>query len=429
MKATAGRRQPVGRTMQATAGSPHPVDQGHVPFASSVVLSVVLHGFLILWMLGSAWLLGRAQPYRLTPQTVYLAGDSPIIPDHVLGEGGGASGVKQESKEPGGASKAAQVGGGAEPSVEKFAPLVEKPVPPPPKPVTEKTVSTPPPKPVVEKAVPPPPKPVVEKPVPPTPAPKPAVEKEVPALPKPPPEAITLAQKQKETKPTTPPVPSTPTPTEAQQKVAKLRERQLEQETLEAKTATEAQQKVAKLREQQARQEVAEQRVAGLRAEETEKQAAQQRVAALRARVGSSVSEEGIGSAGGSGPGGGTAGTARGSSVPGGGRGTGAAGAGAVGTGGLSGIRLRTYQAELKAKIYDAWNIPSRSKGLEATFFLSINRAGHVEQGRLVQGSGNALFDESLQRAIKQAQPLPALPEDFTSLTLDVTLTFRDSGR
>src|SRR5216683_2440833 len=103
-------------------------------------------------------------------------------------------------------------------------------------------------------------------------------------------------------------------------------------------------------------------------------------------------------------------------------------GAVAVGTGGLSGIRLRTYQAELKAKIYDAWNIPSRSKGLEATFFLSINRAGHVEQGRLVQGSGNALFDESLQRAIKQAQPLPPLPEDIPD-PLEVTLPFRDTRK
>ena len=394
MKATAGRRQPVGRTMPATAGSPHPVDQGHVPFASSVMLSVVLHGILILWMLGSAWLLGRAQPYRLTPQTVYLAGDSPIALDQVPGEGG-VAGAKPESKEPGDASKVAQAEGRAEPSIEKPVPSVEKPVPPPPKPVTEKAISTPAPQPVVEKPVPPPPKPVVEKPVPPTPAPKPAVEKEVPAPPKPPPEAMTLAQKQKETKPTTPPAPLTPTPTEAQQKVAKLRE-------------------------QQAQQEVAEQRVASLRTEETEKQAAQQRVAALRARVGSGGSGEGNGSAGGSSPG---------SGAPGGGRGTDAAGGGAVGTGGLSGIRLRTYQAELKAKIYEAWNIPSRSKGLEATFFLSINRVGHVEQGRLVQGSGNALFDESLQRAIKQAQPLPALPEDFPNLTLDVTLTFRDSGR
>ena len=419
MKATASRRQPVGRT--ATAGPLQLVNQGHAPFASSVVLSLVLHGIFILWMLGSAWLLSRAQPYRLTPQTVYLAGDSPIIIDQVPGEGGGASGVKQESKEPGGTSKAAQVGTGAEPSVEKFAPPVEKPVPPPPKPVPEKAVSAPPPGPVLEKAVPPPPKPVVEKPAPPTPAPKPVVEKVVPAPPKPPPEAMTLAQKQKETKPPPVPVPSTSTPTEAQQKVVKLRERQVEQETVQAKTATEVQQKVAKLREQQAQQDVAEQRVASLRAEQAEKQAAQQRVAALRARVGSGGSGEGSGASGS-----GTAGTGSGSGAPGGGKGTGTAGAGSTGTGGLAGIRMRTYREELQYKIENAWNIPAQSKGLKAVFFLSINRAGHVEQARLVQGSGNALFDESLQRAIQQAQPFPALPEDFPARTFDVPLNFRD---
>jgi TonB family protein len=430
MKATVSRRHPVGRT--ATAGPLQPVDQGHAPFASSVLMSLVLHGIFILGMLGSAWLLSRTQPYKLTSQTVYLAGDSPIIIDQVPGEGGGASGVKQESKEPGGTSKVAQVETAAEPAVEKFVPPVEKPVLPPPKPVPEKAVSAPPPRPVIEKAAPPPPKPVVEKPVPPTPAPKPVVEKAVPAPPKPPPEAMTLAQKQ--TKPPPVPVPSTSTPTEAQQKMAKLRERQLEQETVEVKTTTEAQQKVAKLREQQAQQDVAEQRVASLRTEQAEKQSAQQRVAALRARVGSGGSGEETGSSGGSGssgsgPGSGTAGTGSGGGAPGGGRGTGTAGAGGVGTGGLSGIRLRNYQAELQAKVQHAWNIPPRSKGLQAVFFLSINRAGQVEQARLVRGSGNALFDESLQRAIKQAQPFPALPEDFTNRTLEVTMPFIDKSK
>ena len=162
--------------------------------------------------------------------------------------------------------------------------------------------------------------------------------------------------------------------------------------------------------------------MASLRAEQAEKQAAQQRIAALRARVGSGDSGEGSGSSGS-----GTAGTGSGSGAPGGGRGTGTAGAGSTGTGGLSGIRLRTYQAELQAKIKNAWNIPPQSKGLQAAFFLSINRAGNVEQARLVQGSGNALFDESLQRAIKQAQPLPALPEDYCCTALSiVTLNFRD---
>jgi TonB family protein len=107
--------------------------------------------------------------------------------------------------------------------------------------------------------------------------------------------------------------------------------------------------------------------------------------------------------------------------------GSGGSGAGSGSGSGTTGIRLRTYQAELQAKIKDAWSIPLGSKGLQAAFFLSINRAGQVEQARLVRGSGNTLFDESLQRAIKQAQPLPPLPENFTDATLEVTLFFRDT--
>jgi TonB family protein len=397
MKATAGRPQSVGRG--ATAGREQPVEHGRVSLTSSLVLSLVLHGALGLWLLGSAWLLSRSRPYRLAPQTVFLVGDSPVAIDQVLGESGGVPAAKPDNKEP---------ETGAAPSVEKFAPPIEKPVPPPPQPVVEKTVTAPPPKPVVEKAVPAPPKPVEEKAAPPAPIPKPVVEKVVPAPLKPPPETMTLAQK--ETKPTPPPAPPTSTSSEAQQKLAKLRERQVEQET-------------AAMKQQKAQQEAAEQRVASLRAEQAEKQAAQQRIAALRARVGNSDSGEGSSSSGN-----GTAGTGSGSGAPGGGRGTGTAGAGGTGTGGLSGIRLRSYEAELQAKIKNAWNIPPRSKGLQAAFFLSINRAGNVEQSRLVRGSGNALFDESLQQAIKQAQPLPPLPEGIPDRTLDITLNFRDSN-
>jgi TonB family protein len=405
MKVTAGRPQSVGRV--ATADRFQPVEDGQVSLASALGLSLVLHGALVLVLLVSSWLLSRSQPYRLSSHTVFLAGDSPVASDQALGEGGGVPTAKSDSKEPGGV-KSAQVEVGAMPLVDKFVPPVEKPVPPLPKPVAEKAVTAPPPKPVVEQATPPPPKPVVEKVAPPTPAPKPVVEKTVPAPLKPPPEAMTLAQK--ETKPTPPPAPPTSTPSEAQQKLAKLRERQVEQET-------------AVTKQQKAQREAAEQRIASLRAEQAEKQAAQQRIAALRTRVGSGGSGEGSGSSGS-----GTAGTGSGSGAPGGGRGTGAAGAGGTGTGGLSGIRLRAYQAELQAKITNAWNIPPQSKDLHAEVFLIIDRAGNVEQSRLVQGSGNALFDESLQRAIKQAQPLPALPEDYAAPSVRVTLHFRGRG-
>ena len=110
MKATAGRPQSVGRV--ATAGRTQPVEHGRVSLTSSLVLSLVLHGALVLWLLGSAWLLGRAQPYRLAPQTVFLVGDSPVAIDQVLGEGGGVPAAKPDSKEPGG-GKSAQVETGA----------------------------------------------------------------------------------------------------------------------------------------------------------------------------------------------------------------------------------------------------------------------------------------------------------------------------
>lgn len=394
MKATTGRPQPVGRAMQAPTGRLQPVEPGQQSFTASLVLSLMLHGLCVLGLLVSAWLFSRAQPYRLSPHVVSLAGDSPIVIDQIVGEGGGASGARQENKDPGSASKAVPVEASTTPAVEKFVSVVEKPVPPPPSPVPEKSVPAPVPKPVVEKAVLPPPKPVVEKPVPPpTPAPKPVVEKTVPVPQKPPPDAMTLAQKE-----TKPPVPAKP-PTS---------------------TVTEVQQKVAQLREQQTRQDAAEQRVASLRAEQNDKQAAQQRVAALRTRVESNETGEKPG-AGGSG----TAGSGSGSGSPGGGKGTGTAGIGGVGTGGLSGIRLRNYQALLQEKITNAWNVPPQSQGLQAIVVLVIERDGRVEQSRLVQKSGNALFDESLQRAIKQAEPLPALPEDYTGRSLEVELRFR----
>ncbi len=444
--------------MKATVGYSHTSGPAQVPFIPSLIVSLGLHGIFVLWLFVSAWFLGQPQqPYRLAEHTVFLAGDSPIA--DMPGEGGGATG-KYDGKEPGAGGKTPAGEGSPESAAEHLPPLVEKPslsLPskaitekaapaPPSKPVVEKA-APPPPKPVVEKAAPPPPKPVVEKVTPP-PAPKPVVEKVAPAPSKPPPEAMTLAQKDAKQPPQVPPA---TTSTEAQQKITKMRERQSQQENTEVKVATEVQQKVAKLREQQARQEAdsraAQQRVASLRSEQADKQAAEQRLAALRSRVGSGSSTgEGSGTSasgtGGSGPGSGAAGSGpgaggggsgsagvgAGSGAPGGGRGTGVAGSGGYGTGGLAGIRLRSYQDRVREKITNAWGVPPQSQGLQAVVFLVISRTGHVEQMRLVQRSGNPLFDESLQRAVRQAQPLPPLPDDYSGGFLEVELRFRPRG-
>jgi len=404
--------------MKATVGHPQSVDAGQVPFASSLVLSILLHSALVLWIVVGAWLLSRTPSYRLSSHTVFLGGDSPFAIDQIPGEGGGVVATKQVTTEPGEPVKAAQREAGAEALVDKFTPPVEKPLLPPPRPVVEKAAPAPTPKPSMAQVVPPPPRPVVEKPLPPTPAPKPVVEKVVAAPPKPPPEAMTLVQKEKETKLVTPP-PLSPTAIEAPPAGTKLRERQVQPEVKETRTASEVQQTIAQLRQRQAEQQRAEQaaqqRVASLRAEQAERQTAEQRIAALRARVGESGTASGSG----------TAGTGSGSGLPGGGRGTGTAGGGGIGTGGLSGIRLRTYQELIRQKITNAWSIPPQSKGLQAVVFLALDRTGRVAQLHFVQRSGNVLFDESLQRAIKQAEPLPPLPEDYAGQFLEAELRFR----
>jgi hypothetical protein len=54
MKATAGRNNLlVAQPLQVA----HSLPSTHVSLTSSVVLSLVLHGALVLWLLGSAWLL------------------------------------------------------------------------------------------------------------------------------------------------------------------------------------------------------------------------------------------------------------------------------------------------------------------------------------------------------------------------------------
>src|SRR5262245_6440307 len=140
MKATARHVQPVKPV--------EPVDAGQVPFASSLVLSIFLHSALVLWLIGSAWLLSHSS-YRLASQTVYLGGDSPLVIDQLPGEGGGAKPAPK-------AAEPAEAETGAAPSVDKLALPVEKPTPPPPKPAVAKPPEALPPKPVVEKAAPPP---------------------------------------------------------------------------------------------------------------------------------------------------------------------------------------------------------------------------------------------------------------------------------
>jgi TolA protein len=179
--------------------------------------------------------------------------------------------------------------------------------------------------------------------------------------------------------------------------VDKLRERQASAQPPPA-TAAEARQAVDKLRARQAQE-------AKVQAEVTQAQqrAAEERLAALRARY----------SSGGTGSGG---------------PGQGGTGGGATGPADLRGIRMQAYQEWVYEMIRAAWILPmplEEARKFQATALLTVSRDGHVTRSQLLKTSGNPLFDESLLRAIKQADPLPPLPEDYQGESLEVELRFK----
>jgi colicin import membrane protein len=91
-------------------------------------------------------------------------------------------------------------------------------------------------------------------------------------------------------------------------------------------------------------------------------------------------------------------------------------------------IRLQLYQERIRLQIIEAWILPmpqEEARKLQATALLTVSREGDVAHLKLLQPSGNPLFDDSLLRAIKQAAPLPPLPEDYQGAFLEVEMRFR----
>ena len=66
------------------------------------------------------------------------------------------------------------------------------------------------------------------------------------------------------------------------------------------------------------------------------------------------------------------------------------------------------YRALIQAKVSAAWVAPPGLKaGLQCTVAVHVISGGQVLSARIVQGSGNAVFDRSVLAAIYNAAPLP----------------------
>jgi TonB family protein len=359
------------------------------PFAKYVTLSAVVHGAVVLGLLGSVWLWGTPTYYKPSSYTVSLV-DAPLTLRQSTQTGGGEKS----------AAPPAPVGDQqpAAPAESAAKPALLEPPPAPMKVLPAEPMEVMPAEPVkvipaepTPKATPPPPK-AVAAPQEKKPEPK-ELKNPEPTEPKKP----ALAEPKKPVAP-----PAATTATGARQAIDKMRERQAQaQPAPPSATATEARQSVEKLRERQAQE-------AKVQAEATQAQqrTAEEKLAALRARYGT----------GGSSPGGGGPE----------GRATGSGGGGLLGD--LQRIRLQAYQERVYELIRAAWILPmpqEEARKLQATALLIVSRDGHVARFQLLKTSGNPMFDESLLRAIKQAEPLPPLPDDYQAEALEVELRFK----
>jgi colicin import membrane protein len=97
-----------------------------------------------------------------------------------------------------------------------------------------------------------------------------------------------------------------------------------------------------------------------------------------------------------------------------------------TGSGGTVDPLMQKYHMDVKEKIDAVWRIPaSAKKNLLTTVVLKIRRDGIVVDIIPETMSGNRLYDESIMRAVRAAEPLPRIPAAIKEDTVELGFNFR----
>jgi len=90
--------------------------------------------------------------------------------------------------------------------------------------------------------------------------------------------------------------------------------------------------------------------------------------------------------------------------------------------------RLNEYYSTIWAKIKKEWTLPGDlPKGktdLETVIVVIVERDGKVQKSWFEKRSGNAHYDQMAMRAIKKAEPLPPIPNEFSDETFEIGIRF-----
>jgi TonB family protein len=92
------------------------------------------------------------------------------------------------------------------------------------------------------------------------------------------------------------------------------------------------------------------------------------------------------------------------------------------------GLARRLYYTEVWSAIRSQWALPKSllgSQRLEAVVVIVVRRDGTIESVRFEKKSGNALFDDSVLRAIQKANPLPKFPDIYSPPRDEIGIRFR----
>lgn len=109
------------------------------------------------------------------------------------------------------------------------------------------------------------------------------------------------------------------------------------------------------------------------------------------------------------------------------GEGEGAAALGKGGRGGgvVKGMDYVIYQNRMLSTIKTNWVWVGQRSNLRVVVRFNIKENGEIVGLKVVQGSGNASYDDSVIRAVNKSSPLPAPPEAVRSDFSEVELSFR----
>jgi colicin import membrane protein len=100
---------------------------------------------------------------------------------------------------------------------------------------------------------------------------------------------------------------------------------------------------------------------------------------------------------------------------------------GGGGGGPVTGIAMRLYELEINNWIKENWAYPvalGQNMDLEATVLLTVRRNGSISRTQFLKRSGNAIFDQSVTKAVEKSDPLPPFPEGYNRNQEDIEVSF-----